>query len=111
MDIEKVNALARSLKEKHLAANMEDAMKQAKQILGYKGGEDSKEDLKTVDELFAEEKKSVDNAEHLKDELDDLKEDIEETEKEDKKEEKEIEEIKEEVEESQDGIEEIKSQE
>ena len=110
MDTEKVNALARSLKEKHLATNMEEATEKAKEILGYKGGDDPAEDLKTVDELFSEEEKTAKGAEEDKEEVEELKDDIEEAEKEEEKEGQEIEEIKQETEESEENIQELKEE-
>ncbi|MBN2111861.1 hypothetical protein JW707_02050 [Candidatus Woesearchaeota archaeon] len=107
MDMGKVNALAKSLKEKHLAANMEEAVEKAKEILGFKGGEDPAEDLKTVDELFSEEKKSEECAEEIKEDLEELKEDLEKAEKEEEKEEETIEKIEEEAETSKEDLEEI----
>lgn len=74
----KINELARSLKEKRLAMNMEEAIKMAKRIV--LGDETKKVEGKTVNELFKEEGM-----------MNDIKEDIKEI-----KEERENMEIKEE---------------
>jgi hypothetical protein len=108
--VEKINALAKSLRDKHLVANMEEGIEKAKQILGYKDEENPAEELKTVEELFAEEEKTAKLAEETKEDVEEIKEDIEEAEKDEKKDEKELEEVEKEIESDREKIEEIKEE-
>jgi len=70
--VEKINALARSMKELHLASSMEEAMERAKEILL---GSDEQED-KSIKSLFKEMKTEDKHAKKESEELHKLKEEL-----------------------------------
>ena len=118
--VEKINALAKSLKDNHLVANMEEGIEKAKEILGYGNIEGAgeakkpevgaKEEMKTIRELLDEEKSAASLAKETMENVERVKEKIEEEEKEEKKEEKEIEKIEKEIEEEKEEISEMKEE-
>jgi len=105
MDAEKVDKLAKSLKESHFAANMEEAIEKAKQILEQGNPE---KDLKTVNELFNEEERAAKLAEETKEDAEEVKSEIIEEEKETSQEGEEIRKIEQEIDEDRETVEEIK---
>jgi len=114
----KLNALAKSLKESHLVANMDEGIEKAKEIMGMseavptKSKESSLTDptseLKTVKEMMEGGEELEKDIDEFKDEIEEVKEDIEEEEKALESEETKIEEVKEDIQEGQEIIAEAK---
>lgn len=116
--VSKINALAKSLNDSHLVANIEEGVNKAKEILGFQNivmsntPEETaqptpRDDLKTVNELFEEENRAGNLAEEAKEDIHQIKEEIKKEEISDVEEEKEIEEIEEEIEKDKEQITEI----
>lgn len=124
--ISKINALAKSLNDSHLVANIDEGVEKAKEVLGFQDvvmgnapeeaapkeakPEKPENELKTVNELFKDEQTSANLAEEAKEDLTEIKKEFKEEETAELEEEKDIEEIEEEIDKGQEEIDEIKAE-
>lgn len=119
--ISKINALAKSLNDSHLVANIDEGVEKAKEILGFQDvvignapeeakPEKPEDELKTVNELFKEEQTSANLAEEAKEDLTEIKEEFKKEETAELEEERDVDEIEEEIEKGQEEINEIKAE-
>ncbi len=118
---EKVNKLAKSLKDNHLAANMEEAFEKAKQILctekkapashAKAAANPPISELKTVKELFIEEEKSGELAEKALGTAEEIEKELKAFEKSENDEEAEIKKMEKEISDAEEELEEMREEE
>lgn len=115
--VEKINALAKSLKDNHLAANMQEAFEKARDILERSPQKamdekhsaehvpkDLNEEIRTVEELFREEEKAAENESLDLEEIERIEEEVKAEQSAEESEKKEIAAVEEEISKGKEGI-------